>query len=120
MRRLLCIRLTRVNLLVLSHFFQLQSVSSKMEIPSVFSGTDPSVKIQPRLHSFTALPFDRFSRNTFGDTRVSASLTLDGHVQTGWSITGAQGPRRTAVFLHTEPLPAGKSLTIHLPIRPTL
>ncbi|MEZ6060882.1 MAG: DUF1553 domain-containing protein [Planctomycetaceae bacterium] len=35
-------------------------------------------------------------------------------MQTGWSVHGRQGERHVAVFVFSEPVPAGQPLTIHL------
>ncbi len=53
-----------------------------------------------------------YAKNRYGKNEVSAQLTLDQDVQTGWSVDGRQGERHVAVYLLQEPLQADKSLTI--------
>lgn len=43
-----------------------------------------------------------------------AHLTIDGDVQTGWSVHTQQGMRHVAVFQFTEPIPAGTPLTAQM------
>ncbi|MEC8558355.1 MAG: PSD1 and planctomycete cytochrome C domain-containing protein [Planctomycetota bacterium] len=57
---------------------------------------------------------ESFAANRFGNNPVSATLTFDGDIQTGWSVHGRQGERHTAVFVLKQPVPAGKSVRIHL------
>jgi hypothetical protein len=47
---------------------------------------------------------ESYSRNRFGSNPVSASLCMDGNVQTGWAVDGRQGERHTAVFVFEQPL----------------
>lgn len=63
-----------------------------------------------RLRSAT----ESYARNQFGNTPVSAALTLDGDVQTGWSVAGGEGQRHTAVYLLEQPVPAKTRLTIRM------
>ncbi len=57
---------------------------------------------------------DSYAKNRFGNNPAGAQLTIDGDVQTGWSVDGRQGERHVAVYLLPEPLPAGAELTITL------
>jgi len=63
-----------------------------------------------RLRSAT----ESYAKNKFGNTPVSAALTLDGDVQTGWSVAGQEGQRHTAVYLLEQPVPARIPLTIRM------
>lgn len=63
---------------------------------SVFVGEVPA-KIVSATESYT--------RNKFGNTPTSAALTLDGDVQTGWSISGEEGQRHSAVYVFEQPVP---------------
>ncbi|MEZ6129073.1 MAG: PSD1 and planctomycete cytochrome C domain-containing protein [Planctomycetaceae bacterium] len=64
------------------------------------------------------LPFaaasDTYSNNRFGKNPATASLALDGDVQTGWSVHGRQAERHVAVFQFQEPVPPGTTLRIHM------
>lgn len=62
------------------------------------------------LHSAT----ESYTKNKFGNTPVSAALTLDRDVQTGWSVAAAEGERHTAVYLLSQPLPPSQSLTVKM------
>jgi hypothetical protein len=53
-----------------------------------------------------------YAKNRYGNNPVSSALAIDGDVQTGWSVHDRQGERHDAVFVFTEPVPAGTSLTI--------
>jgi hypothetical protein len=55
---------------------------------------------------------DSYRRNKFGNSPVSASLTIDGDVQTGWSVANAEGQRHTAVYILDTPIPAGSTTKI--------
>ncbi|MFN3189926.1 MAG: PSD1 and planctomycete cytochrome C domain-containing protein [Aureliella sp.] len=57
---------------------------------------------------------ESFAANRFGKNPVSAALTLDDDVQTGWSVHGRQGERHVAVFNLAKPLPARSRLSIHM------
>ncbi|GIX00733.1 MAG: hypothetical protein KatS3mg111_4065 [Pirellulaceae bacterium] len=57
---------------------------------------------------------ESFAANRFGNHPVSAALTIDGDVQTGWSVHGRQGERHVAVYLLASPIPAGKALQVHM------
>lgn len=72
---------------------------------SVFAG-DVLVKVAAATESYT--------RNKFGNTPTSAALTLDGDVQTGWSIAGEEGQRHTAVYVFEKPIPAFTALKIQM------
>lgn len=72
---------------------------------SVFTGSVP-MKVASATESYT--------RNKFGNTPTSAALTLDGDVQTGWSVAGEEGQRHTAVFVFETPIPAFTALKIQM------
>jgi hypothetical protein len=72
---------------------------------SVFAG-DVSVKVASATESYT--------RNKFGNTPTSAALTLDGDVQTGWSVAGEEGQRHTAVYVFEKPVSAFTALKIRM------
>ncbi|MFO1000541.1 MAG: PSD1 and planctomycete cytochrome C domain-containing protein [Planctomycetaceae bacterium] len=72
---------------------------------SVFAGELPA-KVASATESFT--------RNKFGNTPTSAALTLDGDVQTGWSVAGEEGQRHTAVYVFEKPVPAFTALKIQM------
>jgi hypothetical protein len=72
---------------------------------SVFAGDTPA-KVASATESYT--------RNKFGNTPTSAALTLDGDVQTGWSIAGEEGQRHTAVYVFEKPIPAFTALKIQM------
>jgi len=55
-----------------------------------------------------------YAKNQFGKNPVSAQLTLDGDVQTGWSANGRNGERHVAVFVLEEPLPAAERLELRM------
>ena len=57
---------------------------------------------------------ESFAANRFGKNPVSATLAFDGDIQTGWSVHGRQGERHAAVFVLKQPVPAGKSVQIHM------
>ncbi|MCA9059271.1 MAG: DUF1549 domain-containing protein, partial [Planctomycetaceae bacterium] len=57
---------------------------------------------------------ETYSKNRFGNAEVSAALTFDGDVQTGWSVHGRQGERHVAVFLLKEPIPPGQPIDLHM------
>lgn len=72
---------------------------------SVFAGDVPA-KVASATESYT--------RNKFGNTPTSAALTLDGDVQTGWSVAGEEGQRHTAVYVLEKPVPAFTALRIRM------
>lgn len=55
-----------------------------------------------------------YARNQFGKNPVSAQLTLDNDIQTGWSVYNAQGERNTAVYVLDAPLTVDQPLTIRM------
>jgi len=57
---------------------------------------------------------ETYAKNRYGKNPVAAKLTIDGDVQTGWSVDGRQGERHVAVYQLTEPLPAGSELQFTL------
>ena len=57
---------------------------------------------------------ESYTRNKFGNTPTSAALTLDGDVQTGWSVAGEEGQRHTAVYVFEKPIPAFTALKIQM------
>ncbi len=57
---------------------------------------------------------DSYRRNKFGNTPVAASLTIDGDVQTGWSVNGGEGQRHCAVYVLDQPIPAGTELNVSM------
>ena len=72
---------------------------------SVFAGDVPA-KVASATESYT--------RNKFGNTPTSAALTVDGDVQTGWSVAGEEGQRHTAVYVFEKPIPAFTALKIQM------
>ena len=48
---------------------------------------------------------ETYAKNRYGKNPVSAQLTIDGDVQTGWSVHGRQGERHVAVYLLEQPIP---------------
>ncbi|MEZ6135569.1 MAG: DUF1549 domain-containing protein [Pirellulaceae bacterium] len=61
---------------------------------------------------------DSYAKNRYGKNPVSAQLTIDGDVQTGWSVHGRQGERHVAVYVMAEPIPAGQSFTTRMILTP--
>lgn len=65
-----------------------------------------------------SIPFrsatESYARNQYGNNPVSAQLTLDGDIQTGWSVFNGQGERHTAVFVPVSPIPAGQPLSVQM------
>ncbi|MCA9065120.1 MAG: DUF1549 domain-containing protein, partial [Planctomycetaceae bacterium] len=57
---------------------------------------------------------ETYSKNRFGNANVSAALTFDGDVQTGWSVHDRQGERHVAVYILKEPIPAGQPIDLHM------
>ncbi len=57
---------------------------------------------------------ESYTKNKFGNTPTSAALTLDGDVQTGWSIAGEEGQRHTAVYVFERPFPANTPMKIEM------
>jgi hypothetical protein len=57
---------------------------------------------------------ESYAKNRFGNTPVSAALTIDGDVQTGWSIAEREGERHTAVYIPEQPIPANVPLTLRM------
>jgi hypothetical protein len=57
---------------------------------------------------------ESYAKNRFGNTPVSAALTIDGDVQSGWSIAEREGERHTAVYIPERPIPAGVPLTVRM------
>jgi hypothetical protein len=57
---------------------------------------------------------ESYGKNRFGSNPVSAALTIDGDIQTGWSVDGRQGERHVAVYVFAQPVPAGKPLNIKM------
>lgn len=72
----------------------------------VFSLDGQPVTIQSASHSY--------AKNQFGRNPVTAALTIDGDYQTGWSAAGRPGERSVAVYVFSEPLPAGKKLDVKM------
>ena len=72
---------------------------------SVFVGDVPA-KVASATESYT--------RNKFGNTPTSAALTLDGDVQTGWSIAGEEGQRHSAVYVFEKPLPPFTAMKVQM------
>lgn len=57
---------------------------------------------------------DSFSKNRFGKNPANAALSIDGDVQTGWSVHGRQAERHVAVFVLEEAIPPGQAITIRM------
>ncbi|MEM8733293.1 MAG: PSD1 and planctomycete cytochrome C domain-containing protein [Planctomycetota bacterium] len=57
---------------------------------------------------------ESFAANRFGKNPVSAALSLDNDVQTGWSVHGRQGERHVAVYQLSDPIPPNTRLSIHM------
>ena len=57
---------------------------------------------------------ETYAKNRFGKNPVAAKFTIDGDVQTGWSVDGRQGERHVAVYQLREPLAAGQTLVVKL------
>jgi hypothetical protein len=55
-----------------------------------------------------------YAKNQFGKNPVTAALTIDGDYQTGWSAAGRPGERSVAMYVLSEPLPAGKTLDVKM------
>jgi len=53
-----------------------------------------------------------YAGNAFGKVGGGAKLSIDGDVQSGWSVAGRVGTRQVAVFNLAEPLPAGTPFTL--------
>ncbi len=66
----------------------------------------------------TILPFasasHTYAKNRYGNNPVSAAMSIDGDVQTGWAVHGRQNERHDAVFVFKEPVPAGTPLKIKM------
>ena len=54
-----------------------------------------------------------YAKDRFGQT-VSAQLSVDGDVQTGWSVHGRQGERHTAIYRFEKPIPPDTLFEVHL------
>ncbi len=72
---------------------------------SVFAGDVPA-KVASATEGYT--------RNKFGNTPTSAALTLDGDVQTGWSIAGEEGQRHSAVYVFEKPVPPFTAVKVQM------
>lgn len=57
---------------------------------------------------------ETYAKNRYGKNPVSAELSIDGDVQTGWSVHERQGERHVAVYNLKEPVPAGATLKIQM------
>jgi hypothetical protein len=57
---------------------------------------------------------DSYAKNRFGNHPVSASLTLDGDPQTGWSVDDRLGERHVAVYTLDPPLEVESLLELQL------
>ncbi|MFN9721109.1 MAG: DUF1553 domain-containing protein [Planctomycetota bacterium] len=57
---------------------------------------------------------DSYRRNRFGNAPDAAALTIDGDVQTGWSVAGGEGQRHSAVYLLDQPIPAHSKLHVSM------
>ncbi|MCR9294520.1 MAG: PSD1 and planctomycete cytochrome C domain-containing protein [bacterium] len=57
---------------------------------------------------------ETYAKNRFGSNPVSASLAIDGDIQTGWSVHDRQGERHVAVFAFSEPIPPGMPIRVHI------
>ena len=53
-----------------------------------------------------------YAGNAFGGKGVGAQLSVDGDIQSGWSIAGRAGFRHVAVFNLKDPIPAGSAFTL--------
>ena len=53
-----------------------------------------------------------YAGNAFGGKGVGAEMSIDGDIQSGWSIAGRSGFRQVAVFNFKERLPAGEAFTL--------
>ncbi|MCA9083293.1 MAG: PSD1 domain-containing protein [Planctomycetaceae bacterium] len=56
---------------------------------------------------------ETYEKNRFGKPS-SAAMSIDGDIQTGWSVHERQGERHVAVFVFEKPVPAGTPLHIHM------
>lgn len=50
---------------------------------------------------------ESYTKNNFGKNPANAAATVDGDPQTGWSCADRPGEAHQAVFIPTEPIPAG-------------
>lgn len=57
---------------------------------------------------------ESYGKNRFGSNPVSAALTIDGDIQTGWSVDGRLGERHVAVYVFAQPIPAGSAIEIKM------
>ena len=57
---------------------------------------------------------ETYAKNAFGKNPVSAALAVDGDLQTGWSANGRAGLASTAVFVLSNPIPAGTPVSIEM------
>ena len=57
---------------------------------------------------------ESYTRNKFGNMPTSAALTLDGDVQTGWSIAGEEGQRHSAVYVFEKPIPPFTAVKVQM------
>lgn len=55
-----------------------------------------------------------FAKNRFGNNPATSDLSIDGDIQTGWSVHGRQGERHVAVFVLEKPIPADAPLRIDM------
>lgn len=55
-----------------------------------------------------------YAKNRYGKNPVSAALSIDGDIQTGWSVHDRQGERHVAVYVLEEPIPAGTAVEINM------
>lgn len=57
---------------------------------------------------------ESYSPNRNGAGALIAAHCYDGDLQSGWSINGGQGRRHTAVFVLSEPIPAGQPIELKM------
>lgn len=63
-------------------------------------------------HAITSAT-ESYAKDRYGQPS-SAQLTIDGDVQTGWSVHERQGNRHSAIYRFTKPVPPNTPLEIHM------
>ncbi len=74
------------------------------------------VEIEATLGDGKQIPWglatETYAKNGFGAAGASAAFSIDGDVQSGWSVAGRSGFRHVAVFNLKDQLPAGEAFTL--------
>jgi hypothetical protein len=55
-----------------------------------------------------------YEKNRYGSNPATAALSIDGDIQTGWSVHDAQSQDHVAVYKLAEPIPPGTPFRVHM------